>query len=177
MRTIDTIVIHCSASRPNKKINAAMIKSWHTDPYERPDGTLRYLGKDYATRFDLPEAVRFKDGRGWLDIGYHYVITLDGTLEDGRPNQQIGSHVAGYNKSSLGICLVGGLDINTGKPAATFTKEQMVSLRILINFLKAQYPTIANIKGHHDFPGVNKACPCFDVSKWLQTGKLVFSDQ
>ena len=47
--------------------------------------------------------------RGWRDIGYHYVIQRDGTTEEGRPLEQIGAHVKGMNRNSIGICYIGGV--------------------------------------------------------------------
>jgi len=41
--------------------------------------------------------------RGWSDIGYHYVIDINGNLQDGRPLTRAGAHVRGYNKGSIGI--------------------------------------------------------------------------
>jgi N-acetylmuramoyl-L-alanine amidase len=42
--------------------------------------------------------------RGFKDIGYHYVIRRDGKIERGRPEQQVGAHVQGFNAHSIGIC-------------------------------------------------------------------------
>ena len=47
--------------------------------------------------------------RGWRGIGYHYVIALDGSMEYGRPVEQIGAHVKGMNKNSIGIVYIGGV--------------------------------------------------------------------
>ena len=172
MRLIDTIVVHCSDSRPNKRTNAETIRNWHTWPYEKRDGTFRYLGKTYEEEYDLPFAVQNKRGNGWSDIGYSYVISIDGSIEDGRPIQRSGAHVKGHNLKSVGICLVGGID-NKGKSVPNFTKEQLRSLRILITFIKTAHP-IERVVGHRDFPGVKKDCPCFEVSKWLRNGRVVF---
>ena len=54
MRAIEKIVIHCSATPRNKDFSAEDIRDWHVK------------------------------GNGWSDIGYHYVIRLDGTIEYGR---------------------------------------------------------------------------------------------
>ena len=105
------------------------------------------------------------EGQGWRDIGYHYVIRRNGQLETGRPREQVGAHVAGHNANSIGICLVGGLDPNMN-PEANYTAEQWVALRKLVAGLRQQFPGAA-VKGHRDFPGVNKACPCFEVKAWL----------
>ena len=48
--------------------------------------------------------------RGWSQIGYHYVVQLDGTINQGRPLNISGAHVKGHNKYSIGITYVGGCD-------------------------------------------------------------------
>ena len=45
--------------------------------------------------------------RGFVDVGYHYVIRRDGSVETGRPHDTQGAHVRSFNKFSVGICLVG----------------------------------------------------------------------
>ena len=44
---------------------------------------------------------------GWDGIGYHKVIQRNGAIELGRPEYWVGAHVYGYNKNSLGVCLIG----------------------------------------------------------------------
>ena len=97
--------------------------------------------------------------RGWKCIGYHYVIDLDGTVERGRDEASIGAHVTGHNRYSIGVCYIGGLDVN-GKPKDTRTPAQKSALLDLLFLLKQKYPK-AVIYGHRDF--ANKACPCFDA--------------
>jgi N-acetylmuramoyl-L-alanine amidase len=48
--------------------------------------------------------------KGWADIGYHYVIELDGQIQAGRPVELLGAHCLGQNKFSIGVCYVGGMD-------------------------------------------------------------------
>lgn len=97
--------------------------------------------------------------RGWKGIGYHFVIRLDGSIEKGRPVEQIGAHVQGMNRNSIGVVYVGGLDQNK-KPKDTRTKKQKKALIELIADLQDQFPE-ATIHGHNEFAA--KACPCFDV--------------
>lgn len=100
--------------------------------------------------------------RGWKGIGYHYVIRRDGTIENGRPEHQIGAHCLNHNRHSIGICYEGGLDAR-GQPSDTRTPEQKAVLRALITDLHRSYPR-AIILGHRDLnPG--RACPCFDAAK------------
>lgn len=147
---IDAIVIHCSATRAGQDVRAADIDKWHKE-------------------------------RGFAMIGYNYVIDLDGTVEVGRPLSRDGAHcnTAGtsgrsYNRHSIGICYVGGLD-KDGKPADTRTPEQKRALRDLVYKLMYAYPNIVEVIGHRDAsPDKNKdsritpnewvkVCPCFDV--------------
>lgn len=118
--------------------------------------------------------------KGYSMIGYHYVVDLDGTIEDGRPISKGGAHcntkgVSGksYNQHSIGIVYVGGLDKN-GRAADTRTDAQKMALAELVYELIHTYPIIEVI-GHRDAsPDANgdgkitqnewtKQCPCFDV--------------
>lgn len=103
--------------------------------------------------------------QGWRQIGYHYVIRLDGTVEKGRPDDMPGAHVTGFNSRSLGVCLIGGVN-DTGQPENTFTPAQFKALEALLRKLKKAHPK-AVIQGHRDFPRVAKACPSFSVKDWL----------
>lgn len=97
---------------------------------------------------------------GFETIGYHYVIRLDGTLEQGRPVNRIGAHCKGHNANSIGICYIGGLNAH-GKPRDTRTDAQRWTMRKLLLSLLKRFPD-ARIHGHRDF--ANKACPCFDAT-------------
>lgn len=99
-------------------------------------------------------------GKGWLDVGYHFVIRRNGTIEYGRRSDAIGAHLEHYDDRSLGICLVG--------QEHNFTPEQMHALASLLTDLKATYPS-AEVSGHRDFPRVTKDCPSFDVRSWWLT--------
>ena len=111
--------------------------------------------------------------RGFREIGYHYYITRDGQVHEGRPLWQQGAHCHGHNRHSIGICYEGGLDSN-GKACDTRTTAQCYSLRQLLIQLRSQYPA-AIILGHRDLsPDLDgdgqvepsewaKLCPCFDA--------------
>ena len=129
MRTINEIIIHCSATKEGNKISAATIDRWHKD-------------------------------RGWRCIGYHYVVRIDGSIEYGRPVQDIGANVKGKNKHSIGVCYIGGLDADM-EPKDTRTPEQKEALLAVLRTLKAMYPE-AIIYSHNEF--ANKACPSFDAT-------------
>ena len=110
-----------------------------------------------ATRCNRPYSLAQMDrdhrARGFAGIGYHYYIRLNGDICALRARDEVGAHVRGYNRMSLGICYEGGL-----------------------NWLHGFYPQ-AKIVGHRDLsPDKNgdgkidthewvKLCPCFDASR------------
>jgi len=107
---------------------------------------------------------RWHRQRGWLKIGYHYVIKRDGTVETGREKNEVGAHARGYNSKSVGICLIGGLS-EDNEPETNFTEEQWTSLGSLIEELNTEYPD-AVVIGHNDVSA--KACPTFNVGEWYE---------
>lgn len=123
--------------------------------------------------FKADDIRRWHKEKGWRDIGYHFVVRLDGTIEIGRPKAMIGAHVEGHNAKSIGIVYVGGLD-RAAKPKDTRTPEQKLALMTLLRALKTAHPA-AVIMGHRDYsPDLDgdgiiepfewlKACPCFDA--------------
>ena len=138
MRPINKIIIHCTATPPDMDIGLAEVRKWHTDPKPK--------------------------GNGWRDVGYHFIIRRNGVVEIGRPVEEIGAHVAGHNKDSIGIALVGGVD-GHGKPDANFTEAQWANLERFARVLQREHPK-ATIHGHNEFAA--KACPSFDVQEWLK---------
>lgn len=149
MNEIDSIIIHCSATRARQDLRAKDIDRMHRQ-------------------------------RGFSQIGYNFIIDLDGTVENGRPLTIDGAHCntkgfsdVSYNKHSIGICYIGGLDASN-RPADTRTEAQKNALRDLVAKLCKEYDII-EVLGHRDTsPDLNgngevepaeyiKACPCFDV--------------
>ena len=100
--------------------------------------------------------------KGWNDIGYHFYIDLDGTINKGRDIDKIGAHCKGHNRNSIGICYCGGVEADGKTPKDTRTKEQKDSLLHVLKTLKAMYPE-AVIYSHNEF--ANKACPSFDATE------------
>lgn len=111
--------------------------------------------------FHASDIEKWHKERGFNKIGYHYVIDLDGTIELGRSESEIGAHCSGRNRYSIGICYIGGLD-KKGNPKDTRTLEQRESLWELLRQLLIKYPN-ATIHGHNTYS--NKACPCFNVER------------
>lgn len=143
MRQINEIFVHCSFTKPREnqapRIGVEEIRKWHVEE------------------------------RGWSDIGYHYVIKRDGTLQLGRPIETKGAHAQGRNANSIGICLVGGMDKRTGEAVNDYTPEQWQTLRVTVGGLTRQFPG-ATVLGHNNVTK-SKTCPNFDVPEWWAAKK------
>ncbi len=103
--------------------------------------------------------------QGWSDIGYHYVVYLDGTIHEGRNVDISGAHCTGHNANSIGVVYVGGVALDGKTPKDTRTEKQRAGLLSLLMDLKKLYPN-AKIRGHRDFS--DKACPSFDATREYQ---------
>jgi len=100
---------------------------------------------------------------GWNDIGYHWVVYLDGSIHLGRPESLVGSHVAGRNTGTIGVVYVGGVAADGKTPKDTRTPAQKAALLQLVKDRIQKYPTIKKVTGHNQYAA--KACPSFDVRK------------
>lgn len=144
MRNIKTIVLHCTATKPDHDVEISHVREWHVK------------------------------GNGWRDVGYHWLIKLDGTVEAGRPFHQVGAGVKGHNANALHVAYVGGLD-DDGVPADTMTDDQVAAwYQLATSLVRVIGPM--DLKGHNDFTD-DKACPSFKVSEkftqlaaWCQSG-------
>jgi hypothetical protein len=140
-KTVDTIFIHCSATRPD----------WME-------------GRSFAEK--VAEITRWHRQRGWKAIGYHWIIDRDGQVAQGRSEKTVGAHVQNHNSGSIGICLIGGFGSNENDPfEKNFTPEQDAALRNLIEDIELRTP-IKSVRGHNEVAA--KACPGFQVARWFK---------
>lgn len=142
------LVIHCTATPEGREVTSCEIRHWHTDPVE-------------------------KGGRGWSQVGYTDMIHLNGIVENLVPNNddnnvdpwEITNGAKGYNSMSRHVVYVGGLS-KDGSPKDTRTDMQKKAMEGYVKRFHAKHPLV-RIVGHHELnPG--KACPSFDVQKWLK---------
>ena len=109
--------------------------------------------------------------RGFFSVGYHYVITRNGTVQIGRKLDVVGGHAKGFNHRSIGICLVGGVSQDDHTIAENnFTNEQWVTLKALLLNLTKKYE-IKKIIGHYQVDD-KKECPSFKVPEYLEENNL-----
>ena len=134
---VTEIILHCADTRPDWMAGrplsekVAEIRRWHVQQ------------------------------RGWRDIGYHWVIDRDGKVAPGRPETEIGAHVEGHNRGTIGVCLLGGYGASADDPfEKSFTAAQATTAKRLIEEIKGR-ATIRKVSGHNDYAA--KACPGFKV--------------
>lgn len=101
---------------------------------------------------------------GWQNPGYHYLVAADGTVHHLQPLAQVANGVKGLNHRAVHLSYIGGIDPQ-GRPADTRTPAQHEALRGVLETLLHELPQ-AQVAGHYHF--ANKACPSFDVPRWLR---------
>lgn len=140
-RKVNELILHCTATKEGRDYSVADIKNWHTMPTS-------------------------KGGRGWSDIGYHYVIYRDGSIHIGRDINTVGAHCTNHNTGSIGIVYVGGCPPDTtNKAKDTRTPQQKASLKRLVLQLMNMYNiSKSHVRGHHEYDP-SKPCPSFPVSE------------
>ena len=133
MRPITEIIIHCTGTVPSLNTTVASVRDYHIKH------------------------------NGWKDIGYHYLITVDGKICAGRPIDQVGAHCKNHNTGTIGICYVGGKTPDGKTNKDTRSVAQIAAIKQLVSSLKVCFPSIKKVSGHYMYS--SKPCPCFDVQK------------
>ena len=121
-RHVDRVFLHCSASDDPDHDDIETIRDWH-------------VGE-----------------RGWSDVGYHYFIRSDGTLQEGRPLERIPAAQAGHNAGTVAICLHGLAEEN-------FTGAQYRALAALAREIGGALAGNVTFHGHREVSA--KSCPVF----------------
>lgn len=148
MAKLQYLVLHCTATPEGREVTAADIRRWHTSPVSA-------------------------GGRGWKEPGYTDIIHLDGTVERIVDNNEdanvdsweITNGAKGYNAVSRHVVYAGGCD-KSMKPKDTRTPAQLKAMEVYVKDFHRRFPDV-RIIGHNEVAA--KACPSFDVQKWLKS--------
>jgi len=93
-------------------------------------------------------------GRGFSDIGYHYVIDRDGRVWEGRSLRWQGAHVSKHNEQNIGILVMGNFDIQ--RPS----QQQLDGMQKWVSTLLKRYRLEdGRVRTHGEWPGAKTACP------------------
>ena len=125
-REIRKIFIHYSATDNPLHNNLEVIRDWHINDNE------------------------------WDDIGYHYFLTKDGKIWDGRNIEKEPAAQKDHNEHTIAICLSGLNEL---------TKSQFISLENLLHEIESEYNYVLKIFGHKDI--AETKCPGFEVKDKL----------
>jgi len=161
MEKINRVVIHHSASS-DKTGNPAWGSALEIDKWHKEFGWTG-IGYHFSILNGYTNAEDAREGRIWkpligqVEVGRR--LDLDRWIE---ANEQ-GAHVLGYNKDSIGICLIhdDGLE---------YDQKMFRSLFYLCKFLMKTFPTLYPpcFLGHYELDPINKAkCPGFDMN-WFR---------
>lgn len=143
------LVLHCTATPAGREVTSDEIRRWHTSPVSR-------------------------GGRGWKQVGYTDMIHLDGRVERLVKNNEdawvddweVTNGAKGFNQVSRHVVYVGGVDANDVKKARdTRTPAQKEAMKRYVLEFHRRHPRV-KIVGHNQLAA--KACPSFDVPKWLK---------
>lgn len=114
--------------------------------------------------FDISDVRQWHISRGFNDVGYHYYIKLDGTVQLGRALKVAGAHCKGHNSHSIGICFEGGLNADGTKWDGPL-EAQIESFFIVFDYIDALIPNI-KVSNHYEYS--TKTCPNFNIHEYLQ---------
>ncbi|HWO20106.1 MAG TPA: N-acetylmuramoyl-L-alanine amidase [Kofleriaceae bacterium] len=106
------------------------------------------------------------DVKGWCDIGYHYLVSRDGRVWEGRPDTQLGSHAGGANTGNIGISIMGQHE------ATPVTQAQVDVIAGLVRGLATAHGVPMDrtrIKGHREY----KSTSCPGDALFAQLGGIV----
>jgi N-acetyl-anhydromuramyl-L-alanine amidase AmpD len=138
---ISWLVLHCSDTPASMDVDITDVWRWHVDE------------------------------RGWRDVGYHFFIKRDGSIQLGRMQNgdafldraEVGAHTRGLNGTSLGICYAGrdGMTPQQEKAALWLLRTHMTLLGLGAD----------SVIGHAEAdPKSGKMCPGLDMAVFR--GKL-----
>lgn len=147
MAKLKYLVLHCTATPEGREVTGDDIRRWHTAPVSA-------------------------GGRGWKQVGYTDLIHIDGTVERLVDNNEdanvdpweVTNGAKGYNSVSRHVVYAGGMTKDMKAPKDTRTAAQKKAMAEYVIHFHRRHPAV-RIIGHNEIAA--KACPSFDVQKWL----------
>ncbi|XP_043269837.1 peptidoglycan-recognition protein SC1a-like [Venturia canescens] len=147
----------CSRNSPNIISRA----EWGARQPKLPYETLRYIPAPYVVIHhggihhfcyelaDCAEVVRsyqnlHMDDRGWIDIGYNFVIGEDGNVYEGRSWDHVGAHAPGYNFHSIGISVIGDFTHFIPNTPALEALDSLISYGVKLGKISKYYKIIGH---------------------------------
>ena len=129
------------------------------------------------------EAIKnyWKNNLGWSQVGYHYMIGVNGERHILAHLSEITNGVYGYNRTSVHIAFIGGKNgVDDRTPTQKAEMKNLIQ-ELRSNAILGSIPVF----GHRDLsPDKNgdgvitpdeyiKLCPSFNVQKWLVEDRVL----
>lgn len=134
------------------KLNPMLPPRWITVHHE---GWRPFYGDEVdETRMRLEVVRSGHHGRGWGDIGYHFVVDRAGRVWEGRQLKYQGAHVEKCNEHNIGVMCLGNFMEQSPTPA------QLRGLQKTVQALRTYYRIPgARVRSHREWPSAKTACP------------------
>ncbi len=115
-----------------------------------------------------------QNGRGWIDIAYHFLIDPMGNIFEGRPIKALGAHVLSHNTGNVGISIMGNYHPPVHDVFTDATRDSFVAVG---RYLKDTYEVgVSSFYAHRDIG--NTDCPGDDLyAKKTMLRDLIFTPQ
>lgn len=129
---------------------------------------LHCTASSYDHHDDIEVVRAWHLGRGWSDVGYHYMIHKDGSISAGRDLEKTPAAQKGHNKGTIAIAMHGGQDARDD-----FSTKQIVTLREFCEDIRYAYGGAITFHGHGEV--VIRDCPIYDYKSYLKldsTGRM-----
>ena len=115
-----------------------------------------------------------QNGRGWIDIAYHFLIDPMGNIFEGRPIKAMGAHVKNRNTGNIGISIMGNYHPPVSNPFTDSSRDSFVAVG---RYLKDTYEVnVSSFYAHREIG--NTDCPGDDLyAKKPMLTNLIFTPQ
>lgn len=166
-RPARSLAVELSASVPSPPDDVQLRASWGATKVGTVGGvhtpkqiTIHHTATPNADTLPVEERIRgiqnyHIKAKKWQDIGYHFLISPDGRIWQGRENmERTGVHVGGHNTGNIGIAFIGDYQ-KVAVPQAT-----LAAAATLVRWLAGKYGIAINrttIKGHREWAAT--ICP------------------
>jgi hypothetical protein len=121
------------------------------------------------------------DSNGWCDIGYTFMVTIDGTTWEAREAKYLGAHVANNNTNNVGVSFIGCFHTSScgDYPPNAPPQAMLDGGGALIGKIADRYGiTISGttVIGHRDNPDQSTSCPGDNLHDELPTLRTIAQD-
>ena len=159
--TKEYVKLHYNLEIPDIKIEPKMIVLHWTAVMDFEKCFERLKGETlYSDRGDISSA-------GALNVSSHFLVARDGTITQLMPDNWMARHIIGLNYSSIGIENIGGED----NEKEDLTPAQVKANIKLVKYLKAKYPSIEYLLGHHEYREMEKTPLWLELDDGYRTKK------